>query len=695
MDVARNQHKTAVFPPILWPLLILLVAAALRLYALGSIPPGLTHDEADHGITAWSIVNGTRSIYFTIGYGREPFYDYATAVLMRLMGPTYLAGRLTAVFFSLLLVATLYSWVCRAFDRPTALLTAASLATSFWPLMTSRQALRSTILPTLFALAVWFFWQGLKKLEIGDWRLEIKEQSPISNLQSPIPFFILSGLFLGISFYTYIPARVLWGVVPATAVYLMLARRQKLAAVWSGVLLTLLTGLLLATPLLRYLYHNPSTEVRIDELQAPLTAASNGNFASLLHNIQSGLRLLTVAGDPTARYNIPGRPLLTPLMGFLFYLGLLVAMGQVARSFKQQTRQPLTNPATAACLALVWLLAGLSPSLITGSEWSTTQAIGMQPILYLFPALGILQLVRFGFGLGQLASGPVVGWGLIGLLWAATAVNASNDYFNHWANDPNVRVQYEATMMAAMDYLNHHGNGEVAISTITPNEPHTPALAQITLHNPSVMAHWFDGRNSLLIPNSANSTLVVPGFTPLPPPLARYLAATEPAATLPLRPTDLDRPLTVYRVNAAALLAHIQSQLIPPAAPTRFGDALTFLGYGVAPATATPGSVVQVLTLWQVERPLSHAQLFSHLLGSDGSPIAQADLLGVPGETWQPGDRFLQLHELWIKPETAVGRYNLTIGLYTISNGQRQPVLINNQPQGDSLPLTSLAIANP
>ena len=66
-----------------WLLLIFLAAVFLRLYKIVEVPPGLTHDEADHGITAWSIISeGVRDIYFTIGYGREPLYDYATALLM-------------------------------------------------------------------------------------------------------------------------------------------------------------------------------------------------------------------------------------------------------------------------------------------------------------------------------------------------------------------------------------------------------------------------------------------------------------------------------------------------------------------------------------------------------------------------------------------------------------------------------------
>ena len=85
--------------PRAWIVLILLAAAGLRLVALGDVPPGMTHDEADHGLTALSILDGARALYFPIGYGREPLYDYATAVVMHATGPTILAPRLTSVYF--------------------------------------------------------------------------------------------------------------------------------------------------------------------------------------------------------------------------------------------------------------------------------------------------------------------------------------------------------------------------------------------------------------------------------------------------------------------------------------------------------------------------------------------------------------------------------------------------------------------
>ena len=105
MRQTLQKQQTAV-----WLLLIMATAVFLRLHNLADAPPGLTHDEADHGITALSILNdGVRDLYFTVGHGREPLYDYVTAGMMRIVGQTYMAGRLTAALFSLIMLFAMFA----------------------------------------------------------------------------------------------------------------------------------------------------------------------------------------------------------------------------------------------------------------------------------------------------------------------------------------------------------------------------------------------------------------------------------------------------------------------------------------------------------------------------------------------------------------------------------------------------------
>lgn len=641
------------FAPRRWLLLILLVAALLRLWALADAPPGLTHDEADHGLTAWSIVQGAREIYFEIGYGREPLYDYATAGVMALLGENYLAGRLTAVAFGLLLIAATYAWVRRAFDTPTALLTAAGLAIGFWPLMTARQMLRSVALPGVFVLAVALVW---RRLMVDDLRLK-------KNHFNHPSIIILSGILLGFTFYTYIPARVLWGVFPATAVYLWLVDRQRARPFTRRVVLLLAVMAVVAAPLLIYLQTHPGLEVRIDELQAPLLAAQSGDWQPLLTNIGGSLKLFTISGDPTWRYNVPGRPFLTPITGVLFYVGLVVAGWWVIRPFHQKNAIA-SQQGAAAFFALAWLLAGLSPVLVTGPALATTQAIGLQPVLYLFPALALVALGRLGIGDWGLGRVRWMMWLVPVLLFAGIGLETAVAYFHTWANAPEVRVQYEATMAAVVDTLNDVPGGDVAISTITPIAEHTPALVALMLTNEAVTPRYFDGRTSLLIP-AGNGRIIFPGFAALPPSLARWFDG-DLIDELPMRPTDLDRPVQIYAVDGDALVADWQASFAHVSSgneiiPTPVGDALIFHGYVVA----QQDGMVQMVTWWEAVRPLPHAVLFTHLLGPDGAPTAQQDLLSAPASLWQPGDHFLQLHQFAIPDGLPAGQYPLAVGAYT------------------------------
>ncbi len=658
-----------------WILLILLMAAAFRLVDLPSVPPGMTHDEADHGLTAWQIVNGDRALYFTVGYGREPLYDYATALLMAGTGPTLLAARVTSAYFSLLMIAAVYAWARRAFGAPVALLAAAGLAVGFWPVMAGRQALRSIALPAVFAGAVLVFWRGLLDGEKGS------APSPLHPF-SPSPLlFLASGVLLGLTIYTYIPARVMWLAFPALALYLIIAGRRggmpDARRVWAGLGITLLVALVVAAPLLLYLADNPLVEVRIDELSAPLDAAAAGDFAPLWANARGALRLFTIEGDHTWRYNIPGKPFLGPVMGMLFYAGLFVAGWLMVSGYRNRASSAKPgfygdNPGPGAFLALVWLALGFAPVLVTGPGLSSTQAIGALPVLYVFPALALVagfEVVSYRRQTGVRSS--VVGL-LAVALFAILATQTARDYFSRWANEPEVRVQYEATMAAALRWLDEHGAGAAAVSTITPGRYHTPAVALLTMRNPAVRPRWFDGRQSLLLPAQDDSLLLVPGFTPIPADLQPYLAGATPIDELPMRPDDLDRPVRVYRLaEPDSALAGLETAGLP----ARFGEHVELIGYAMPAAEARPGDTLTLVTAWRLLQPLPDASLFAHVVGPT-EPLAVADGLGAPGESWVAGDVLLQLHTITLPDDIAAGEYPLAVGAYT--RGDRKRLVVND-----------------
>ena len=70
---------------------------------------------------------------------------------------------------------------------------------------------------------------------------------------------------------------------------------------------------------------------------------------------------------------------------------------------------------------------------------------------------------------------------------------------------------------------------------------------------------------------------------------------------------------------------------------------------------------MQLATLWHLVQPFEEAVMFTHILGEDGTPIAQADRLDAPGLYWQEGDFLIQLHQLDVPEDVVPGEYPLII----------------------------------
>ena len=168
--------------------LCLLAAALLRIPGLEQTPPGLHYDEAANVVLAREIgLQGERPIFISSYTGKEVLFFYLAGAMMRIAGPSAFALRLTAAFVGLLTVAATYT-LGRALlaDRRLAVLAAALLAISFWHLVFSRLGFRAIGQPLLQALAVLALFRGLRQ---PHWR-----------------WFVLAGLFLGLTAYTYLAA---------------------------------------------------------------------------------------------------------------------------------------------------------------------------------------------------------------------------------------------------------------------------------------------------------------------------------------------------------------------------------------------------------------------------------------------------------------------------------------------------------
>jgi hypothetical protein len=672
-----------------WALLalILVVAALVRIYRLGDVPPGFTHDEAGHGHDAIAILHGARPMYQTVGYGREPLYDYLVAGTMALFGATGNVMRFFSVVLGLLTLLATFLWARTAFDRPTALAATGLQAASFWSLAVSRQALRSGLLPVLFTFAVYFYWRSLGETTPTSGMRQ--DGRPSLALPPPYGYALLSALFIGATLWTYIPARITWVVLPVFLAYLALAHRPVFRRAWLPTLVVVLLGLLLFVPLLTYLQAHPEAEQRLDMLDAPLQALKAGDVSVLLDRARSyvsGL-FLPGQGDQFLAYNIPGRPTFDPLTGALFIAGAVLCLAR--------WRRP------ACAFALLWFLAGAAPSLITGATASMTRSIVALPVAFVFPALAAVEgahwvAARWGSWAGRAAA--------IGLVVAIIAIGAisARAYFISWGESPDVRAAYMAPLAWVARYLDTAPEGQtVGFSTYLPHAPHDPYVFDMSLQRHDLSLRWFDARGAIIIPAERSGSLIALAGAPLDSYFAD-LPGLQLRERIPLRKDDSAPYFDVYDWAPETMLATLDECV---KTSVILDGALELVGYDLRTPEIPPGGTIELITVWHVLDPeplrpqnLSDAEgdlvIFAHALDEEGDIVGQQDRLDAPAWDWQAGDTIVQIHRLALPADLSEGTIALNVGVYRRSSGVRLQVVENGRIVNDHIPLRSLEIVS-
>jgi hypothetical protein len=186
-----------------------------------------------------------------------------------------------------------------------------------------------------------------------------------------------------------------------------------------------------------------------------------------------------------------------------------------------------------------------------------------------------------------------------------------------------------------------------------------------------VRPRWFDATSSL-IAAPGETWLAIADNQPIAPEFKPLFAGVEPIAHTKL--TDEDRSYALYHFNLA--------QRLMPTTPlsAQFGDTAELLGYDVQQTDRD----LRLITYWRAgDQIVTPLQMFAHVLGADGSIVAQQDQLDVPAYGWRRGDVIAQLQHIDLPPD--VGAPEIAIGLYNPVTSERLPVTVNGQPAGDYL----------
>lgn len=538
---------------------------------------------------------------------------------------------------------------------------AVTLGVSFWHLMYSRVGLRHISTPVLLVLTFYFLWLGYERMgneaEGADWGWA---------------FFGGAGIWMGLNFLTYFAARGVPVIIVAWAIYLTITGQwgERGVTVWRrvmGVGVCLVLGLLLGVPLWWQLQMNPGAEARVAELAAPLTALREGDPSLVLEHIYLTMSMFTHYGDEEWLYNVPERPLFDPVLGVLFWVGVVVTAYHAwwrPRLVEKGWRRRWP-PAGGALLGL-WLVAGLSPAFLSVPPASLGHTILAQPAVYMLLAVPVVVVHSWW--------GERMAWVAMVVVVSGVAVRDLPDYFVEWPERGQVRFLYRAEIDEVARYWAERVEAEEAT---------VPSVAVASL----LAGPW----------DQEAFELGWARYSDRPLPLVRWY---QPEKAIFVEPryafygypevgTAFGELFVLERRRWGGYqLGRHELASLPEENEICFENGLCWrTGAYVGPSVETGGQH-GITVGWGVERPLDlppfklvsnppppgvdarpRLSSFVHFYDIEGNFVGGADGLWVDPYRLAAGDQFLQKHGMWLGEGVVVTE--VRIGLYDPQTGER------------------------
>jgi len=286
---------------------------------------------------------------------------------------------------------------------------------------------------------------------------------------------------------------------------------------------------------------------------------------------------------------------------------------------------------------------------------SNVRAFGLIPLLFVFPARGLL--ASYGWVQAHWP-GPLIPYAypltVVCLVTLASGVYATyQDYFLAWARLPNQRLNNDADLTAIADYLDTHDltDTEVFVSAIHYRHP---TLAYLARDYSAI--RWFTGGASLAIPKDKAALYL---FARSAPPPEVWIADWD--AHLVSAPSGPDGipDFRAYRFNAG------ETPPLPEFMPLaeNFSNAITLTGYRLMTET----DKILLDLRWRIENTVSLADVipYARLYDAWDSAWSQSGGFTYPSEQWQPGDTLIIRLSVPIPAGLPPGSYTLKVGMYS------------------------------
>lgn len=432
--------------------LILAVAAFFRYHLIHTMPGGLFPDEAAEGLDAKNIMHGFLQPFYERGNGREGLFYYLLVPFIKFFGagaswPLHAA----AATIGLLSVFTTYLMVKRLFDVKTALLSAFLMAVGTWDIVLSRTAFRANLVPLFTTITVYFIARTLQA------------KSDRERFWSAL----FGGAFLAGGVYTYIPFRMLIGILLFIAVLMLIAdSRQKFA--WfkqyrRSLGVGLIAFIIVIAPLGYYFVKHPgSITGRASQVSIFNQDLNHGHLLLTFEQVTyKSIRAFFTQGDLNWRQNISGQPFLSPLISVFFGLTLL-AFTLYTLKFIWQCLAGKPNTADLSKVLMTGLFWGmLVPEILTNEGIPHgLRSIGIVPAAYALSAIGLVYFAHLVLRVWHRQWMEKVYW-LVAILFFATLTFTSYEqYFVYARNSSDNYYAFRSDLTKVSDYLNQNPDKE-------------------------------------------------------------------------------------------------------------------------------------------------------------------------------------------------------------------------------------------
>jgi hypothetical protein len=285
-------------------LLILAFAAVARFADLATNPGGLYPDEAAEALSARQILRdpGYRPVFIPEDGGREALFAYSVAAGFAIAGESTLTLRAVAAAWGV--AGVLGIWLlARRYGTAAGLAGAGWAAGSLWLIAISRDGMRNTIVPFLASIAM---------LALLAWREHPDRRTAV-----------VAGAVLALaSLYTYQPLKLLPLLAVLWLLWLRHGDRERFRELRPTIPVAIIAFLVVAAPMLAAAAAHPQAWLGRAIGVTPFNPDLVPEQDLATHLIRNALMFTTV-GDPNARHDVGGLPLLGWAVSALALMGLV------------------------------------------------------------------------------------------------------------------------------------------------------------------------------------------------------------------------------------------------------------------------------------------------------------------------------------------------------------------------------------